>query len=429
MRIKFRQVAAVAAALAVSGGMVACGGSDDEDEGGGGGEATAGAPAKTAGFDGKSIRLGILTPLTGPVAVIGKPLTAGNEVFFKAVNAKGGVAGKYPIKLDQEDTQYRTDLTVQKYNKLKGDVAMFAQILGTANTLAVVPQLKRDGLIGAPASLDALWVREGSLLPIGGPYQVQAINALDYYVKNGGEGKTVCSMIQDDAYGEAGQAGLEFGAKELGVSIKTTQRFKVGDKDVTGQVQRLVSNKCDMVFLVATPTDAGTIWGTSAKGGFAPQWIGQSPAWIDELGESPLAKYLEANVWIVAEGTEWGDEKVPGMAKMIADIKQHKPKQEPDYYFAFGYNQGRAVTALLEKAVELGDLSKTGIQKAMEELGSVSFEGLFGDYEYGPAADRNPPRTSTIFKVDTKKPFSLGTLEYQYESEIATQYEFEEAGS
>jgi ABC-type branched-subunit amino acid transport system substrate-binding protein len=428
MRFEFRQVAAVAAALALSGGVVACGGSDDDDGGGGGGDATAGAPSKVPGFDGKTIKVGVLTPLSGPVAVIGKPLTAGNEVYFKALNAKGGVAGKYPVELVQEDTQYRTDLTVQKYNKLKSQVALFGQVLGTANTLAVVPQLRRDGMVAAPASLDALWVREDTLIPIGGPYQVQAINALDYWVKEGdGEGKVACSMIQDDAYGEAGQAGLDFAAKELGVDIKTTQRFKVGDKDVTGQVQRLGSNKCDMVFLVATPTDAGTIWGTAAKGGFAPRWIAQSPSWIDELGDSPLAEYLAANVWVVAEGTEWGDEKVPGMAKMIADVEQHAPKQEPDYYFGFGYNQARAVTAVLEKAVESGDLSHEGISKALSELGTVSFDGLTGDYEYGPAESRNPPRTSTIFEVDTKKPFSLGTLEYEYESELASQYEFEKA--
>lgn len=425
MRIRFRHAAGVLAALAATGGLAACGGADDDE--GGGGEATAGAPGKVPGFDGTTIKVGVLTPLTGPVAVIGKPLTAGNEVFYDAVNAKGGVAGKYKVELVQEDTQYRTDLTVQKYNKVKNGVVTIGQVLGTANTLAIVPQLRRDGLIAAPASLDGLWVREDTLLPIGGPYQVQAINAVDYWVKNGGEGKTACTFIQDDAYGEAGQAGVEFAAKELGIQVKTTQRFKVGDKDVTGQVQRLRRNGCDMVFLVATPTDAGTIWGTAARLGFAPRWIGQSPAWIDELGASPLKEYLAKTVWIAAEGTEWGDTKVPGMAKMVQDVEQFRPKQEPDYYFAFGYNQARAVTAMLEKAVEMGDLSKEGLQKAMGDLGTVSFEGLTGDYGYGMGDQRNPPRSSTIFEVDPKKPFALGTLEYQYESELAKKYEIEKA--
>ena len=104
-----RTLVAALAACAVL-GAAGCGGADTEEEpagGGGGGEAAegGGAPAKTAGFDGTTIKLGVLTPLSGPVAVIGEPLTAGNEVGFAAVNANGGIAGKYKVELVQEDTQ------------------------------------------------------------------------------------------------------------------------------------------------------------------------------------------------------------------------------------------------------------------------------------------------------------------------------------
>jgi ABC-type branched-subunit amino acid transport system substrate-binding protein len=421
--MKVHRWIAVLAAAALSLGVAACGGGEDDDDGGGGGEVT-----EVPGFDGKTIKLGALTPLTGPVAVIGNPLTAGNEVFIDAVNADGGIAGKYQVELVQEDTQYLPNVAVQKYNQIKGDVVSFVQLLGTPSTLAVLPQLERDQMIAAPASLDGLWVREENLLPIGGPYQIQAINSLDYYINEGdGKGKNICSMIQDDAYGEAGQAGVDFAAEKLGFEVVDTQRFKNGDKDVTGQVQQLAQANCDAVFLVATPTDAGTIWGTAAKLEFAPQWIGQSPSWIDELGASPLKEYLGQTTWIAAEGTEWGDTSVPGMKQMLDDIKAHKPDQEPDYYFAFGYNQARAMTALLEKAVELGDLSHEGLLQASEELGTVSFDGLTGDYTYGPADEREPPRTSTIFEVDPSKPFGLGRLAYEYESEFADEYEFEPA--
>jgi ABC-type branched-subunit amino acid transport system substrate-binding protein len=407
--------------------LAGCGGAAD-DEGDSGESGDDASLATAPGFDGKTIKLGVLTPLTGPVAVIGKPLTAGNEVYFDYVNSQGGIAGKYKVELVQEDTQYSPPTTVQQYNKIKNNVVAFTQVLGTAPTLATLPQLAQDNIIAAPASLDAFWVREPNLLPVGGPYQVQAINALDYYINQGdGKGKNICSFIQDDAYGEAGQSGVDFAAEQLGFKVVDTQKFKVGDKDVTGQVQRLQGSKCDAVFLVATPTDAGTIWGTAAKLGFAPRWIGQSPTWIDELGASPLAEYLQATTWIVAEGTEWGDDQVPGMKEMVANVDEFAPDQEPDYYFSFGYLQGIAMTALLEKAVELGDLSREGLMKASDELGTVSFDGLSGDYQYGPADQRNPSRMSTIYEVKPDQPFGLGTLEYQYESEAAKAYEFQKA--
>ncbi len=415
-----------AVALSLTLVLAACGGAGEDDDAAGG---SAGAPATTAGFDGKTIKLGVLTPLTGTVAVIGQPLTAGNEAYFGAVNAKGGIAGKYKVELVQEDTQYKTDVSVQKYNKIKGDVVAFTQVLGTAPTLAVLPQLESDKMLAAPASLDALWVREPNLLPVGAPYQVQAINAMDYYLSDGGGSKSdkICTMIQDDVYGEAGQQGIDFAAEKYGFTVANTQKFKVGTENYAGQVGALAGAGCQVVFLVATPSDAAKVWGTAAQARFAPQWFGQSPSYTGALAKSAVAPYLQQSVLIVAEGTEWGDESVPGMADMVDAAEKYAPDQEPDYYFAFGYNQGHAMTAVLEKAVELGDLSHEGVLKAAAELDKVGFDGLMGDYQYGPADKRNPPRSTTIFGVDPSKPFGLKTVKYGVSSAAAKEFEFKKA--
>jgi ABC-type branched-subunit amino acid transport system substrate-binding protein len=424
MRVTRRGLAAAFVSLALV--LSACGGAgEDEDSGGG----AAGAPGNTEGFDGKTIKLGVLTPLSGPVAVIGKPLTSGNEVWFEALNAKGGVAGKYKVELEQEDTQYQPDVAVQQYNKIKKDVVAFTQILGTAPTLAVLPQLRTDKILAAPASLDALWVREENLLPVGAPYQVQAINAMEYWFTKGGGSKSdrICTMIQDDVYGEAGQQGIDFAAEKYGFAVANTQKFKVGTENYAGQIGALAGARCQVVFLVATPSDAAKIWGTSAQARFAPQWFGQSPSYTGALAKSAIAPYLQQSVLIAAEGTDWGDPAVPGMKQMVADLDEHAPDTPPDYYFAFGYNQGRAMTAVLEKAVELGDLSREGILEASKQLGTVSFDGLTGDYQYGPAENRNPPRSTTIFKVDPSKPFGLAKVEYLLESDAAKEFEFQKA--
>ncbi len=54
----------------------------------------------------KTIDLGILTPLSGPVAApIGIPLTKGIETYFKAVNANGGIDG-FQVNLVEKDSKY-----------------------------------------------------------------------------------------------------------------------------------------------------------------------------------------------------------------------------------------------------------------------------------------------------------------------------------
>ena len=103
------------------------------------------------------------------------------------------------MNLVLEDSLYDSTTTVQKYNKIKNDVVMLSQIMGTAPTLALLPLLKQDNVVAAPASQDALWVREQQLFPVIEPYQIDAINAMDYMMnEGGGQGKKVAAVIQND---------------------------------------------------------------------------------------------------------------------------------------------------------------------------------------------------------------------------------------
>ncbi|WP_372788712.1 ABC transporter substrate-binding protein [Paraconexibacter sp.] len=425
-RSRFARLAA-AAVLVASLGAAGCG-RDDDDNGDKAG--TGGEPTATAGFDGTTISLGVLTPLSGPVAVIGQPLTAGNQVWFDKLNAAGGVAGKYKVKLVQRDTRYDAPTAVQGYNRLKDETAAFVQILGTPIIQALLPQITRDGTVAGPATLDSEWVRQPNLTPVGGPYQIQAVNAMDYYLRTEGQGgsKKICGMFQDDPYGEAGAEGIAFAEKELGFKLAASVKFRQGDKDFTGQVTQLKNAGCDAVWLTGLPTEAGTILGTAAQGKFSPRWIAQSPVWVQALSQSPLKDYLEARFWVVSEGPAWGDETVPGMKELIAAKAEYPPKRtvaDGDLYFTFGYNQARAMTAVLEKAVENGDLSHEGILKAVQEVGTISFDGLGGDYEYGPIEERNPSRTSSMFAVKASGPFGLEPLETNFASDAAEKYTFE----
>jgi ABC-type branched-subunit amino acid transport system substrate-binding protein len=413
-------VALLAALLLLS---AACGRDDDK-----GGDASGGGSSgevKTGpGFDGTTIKLGVITPLSGPVApIFGIPITAGNQVYFDRVNAAGGIAGKYKIELVKEDNVYDPAQTKTKYAKIKGDVAMFGQILGTPPTKAVLADLKTDGIVASPASLDAAWVREPNLLPIGSTYQIQFINAADYLVNDKGfKGKPICMVAVEGEYGDAGIEGLEFAAKELGFKVAVTARYKPTDQDFTAQIQQLKNGKCAAVFLTALPTQTGQIIGGAAQQGFTPQWVGQSPTWAGPLAQSPVAPVLQKYFLWTSEGTTWGDTSVEGMKQMLDDIKKYKPDQQPDVYFTFGYVQAIAVTALLEQAVENGDLSRAGILKAIEDV-KVDYKGLLGTYKYGKAAERDPSRETVLFSVDPAIPGALKKVQ-AVSSDAAKKLEF-----
>ena len=210
----------------------------------------------------------------------------------------------------------------------------------------------------------------------------------------------------------------------MGFDLVATARYKLGDQDFTAQVNELKNSGAEIVFAVALPTEFSKILGTAASLGYAPQWIGQSPAWVDLLLGTALKDYLASNVMIAAVGPEWGDPEVPAAAAFAERVATYKPDQTPNYYFSFGYYQAQATAQLLEKAVQLGSLDREGIVEAMNSLDVLSFDGLAGDYTYGPPEARNPSRVTTMFKVDPEGPFGLESLKYNFTSDAAEAFVF-----
>ena len=438
MRSKWMRLLALLMVLGLV--AAACGRGDDDDDAAGGDDETeeptdeeegeeegeeepAGDPAEVPGFDGTTIRLGVLTPLTERVAIIGNPLTAGGQTWVDKVNAEGGIAGKYPIELDIQDTKYDGPTAVQLYNGMKDDVVMIMQALGTPVVDAILPLLNQDGLVAQPATLDSFWIGEQQLLPVGTPYQIQAINAISYYVENGGEGKTICALRQADPYGEAGMQGVNFAAEELGFEVGAEPTFKVTDTDFTAQINELSSNNCEAVFFVGTAANISGVMGAAEQAGFEPQWIGQSPSWLPPFAGNA---YMQEHLWVASDGPLLEEAAGEAVAEMLALKEQYAPDASLDQYFYFGFTAAQHVTQVLEKAVELGDLSHEGIVEAMnsiekfdipEELGSV--------YEsWGPPEDRVPPRTTTIFAIDPAGPGGFKVVEAGIVSEAAEKYEF-----
>ena len=381
-------------------------------------------PPNVPGFNGSTIKLGVITPQSGIASVVGKPLTEGNRVYWEAKNAKGGVAGKYKVDLSIQDSQYDVATALQGYDSIKGDVVAFQQILGTQIVKSVNQRLKADNLFGGPASLEGVWVKQSTLMPIGTPYQVLAANGLDWYQKNGGQGKKVCAMAQDDAYGASGLDGLTQAAKTLNVKVAKTVRFATGS-DTSAQVGELADAKCDAVMLVSLPNDTGSIVTKMVGRNFAPTVLGIAPSWLGGLETTDNGPfYADHYVW-VAYGAPWGDQSIPGMAQMLTAQQQYAPDQKPDQYFEFGYGQAWAMDQILEQAAKNGDFSKAGIKKASNQAGTLKFEGLAGDYKYGKSAsDRNPPRDSTIAKVAVGQPQGLQIVATNYTSKAGNTVKF-----
>jgi ABC-type branched-subunit amino acid transport system substrate-binding protein len=390
---------------------------DDDDE-------PAGDPEPGPGFDGTTIRLGVLTPTSGQVAIIGNPLTAGNKAYFDYVNEElGGVAGKYQVELVIEDTAYDPTTAGQRYAAIRDDVALILQVLGTPVTNALLPDFIDDDVLAAPASL-----REPNLIPVGAPYQAQAINGIDWYFSQPeNEGQVLCTLASDDEYGDTGVEGADFAAENLGIEIAAKATFPAPSatrpaQTFEAQLSQLQGAGCEVILFVATASDTAGLTTALTENTYSPIILGQSPSW---LGPFATFAFLQTNFFLLSEGAAYGDESVAGMAELVRIQETYAPDVAPDIYFNFGYLQAMAVHQLLEEAVANGDLSREGLMAALESVGTFTFDGLVGDYVYGTADDRVPPTLSSIFKPNPDAPQGLEIVAQDYEASYIGDFVFE----
>jgi ABC-type branched-subunit amino acid transport system substrate-binding protein len=414
-------VGAVAATSLILG---ACGTGDAEDTSGG--SAAQGSLKTGPGVDAssKTIRVGDLNALSGPAAALGKPVAAGHQAYFEALNARGGVDG-WKIELAVEDTGYQPQQHVQAFNALKGDIAILNSF-GSPTTKAIQPLFGREKLVTIPASFDSIWGTDPTVAPVGTPYSIDVANALDYATKGGAEKLNVGIIYQNDEYGADGLRGFEAARDALGFTDAGHQAYKPGDTDFTAQVQKLKAAGAEAVVVTALPSATGPIVGTAATLGFTPQWILQGPSYVEQLitedgtaggKPTPVADALRGAI-VTSFSAPWGADDAPGMEQLVADQKQYAPQQPPSIYFALAYSQGMVVEQILRKAIASGDLTREGILAAKENLGEVDLGGITPSVTYTPEGGP-PSRKTLITEIDPSVPGFLRAVEPAYGGDVA----------
>jgi ABC-type branched-subunit amino acid transport system substrate-binding protein len=383
----------------------------------------------------KTITLGVLTPLSGPVAVIGKPLTNGQQAFFNSINAGGGLDG-WKINLLQRDDQYSPQLHVQFYNEIVGEVAMIGQSLGSPTTKAIQSLADQAGIVIGAATQSSSWVTDKVMAVIGTPYAVDVANGVDYIVNQKAKKDAKIGIVyQNDEYGLDGLRGYEAAKSAYNFHDVGRATYAATDTDFSSQALAMKNAGAEYVFLTAVPGAAGKLIGAAATIGYHPTWVLQGPAWTEYLmtkagtiedtaHKQPLYPLLGGgNTWVLGYEAQWGDTKTPGMAKFLDDTTKYGSGQIPDYYYMYGYGLAKVEAAILKKAIESGDLTRAGILNAKLNLGTVDLGGLLPSVDYTPALGPVSRKTS-ISVVDPTVPGFLKPASGFFESDAAKNLKF-----
>ena len=339
-----------------------------EDAGGdtaksGGGEIKTGR-----GVTGDTIKLGVLTDLTGTFAALGADITNANTLYWEKQNAGKKVCnGKYKVELDIKDTGYVPQQGVQLYSSMKDNVLAMQQTIGSPINTALEPQYLADNQVNLPSA----WAKNLTNIPgngvVGATYDVEMANALGYALEKGliKEGATIGHIYFEGEYGANGLAGSKYMATKHGFKI-IEAKIKASDTDMSSQITQFKAAGVTAIALTNGPAVTASAAGVAATQGLDVPLIGSNPVFAPGLLKGPAAAALKKNL-IIASPTNTFEKQQP----LLKDYKAKFPNATPSLGVIFGTGMSEIMKQIIEKACANGDLTPEGMLKAKSELTDI----------------------------------------------------------
>lgn len=391
---------AVAASLAIA--LTGCGRSSSTP--------TSTGSSTAPGFNGSTITLGVLGVTSGALAQPAETLLHGEEAYYDAINAAGGIDGKYKVKLDVMDTAYDPTQATQLYASSKDSVLAYTQVFGTAIEDAVIKQLDADNILSIPSSSDGTLLQQPSAILTGNVGEVDAISIVGYATGKGGHrNDKICYAAME------GELGVSFGkaltwAERQDHAVAGISTTVPDSGDYTPQVQALKAAGCKVVVEKGSGVVLNQLITDASQLGYAPAWYAPATDWTPSMKDSPLGAYLTKNLTLIANAPVYGDTSVPGMAAMMAAHDKYTPKDVPVWLWTNGYASAMVMTDVIKKAIGMGDLSRARLQKALNSLTALDYDGVQATQPWGTPGERGFATNYSVVGVDTSTDTGLKAI-------------------
>ena len=405
-RLRGATVLAAAAVVAVSGCSTKA---PDSGGGGGGGSAEGGDVTTDVGVEGTTIRLGVLTDLTGVFAALGTDITNGNTLYWE----DNQVCGTYDVELDVQDTGYVPQTGVQLYSGMEPNVLAMQQTIGSPINTALAADYESDSIVNFPSA----WARTLTEIPgtgvLGATYDVELANGYQYLFDQGllQDGATVGHIYFEGEYGENGLAGTRAVAEARGLEVIEAQ-IKSTDQDMSAQITQFASAGVDAIVLTVAPAQTASAAAVAQAAGLDVPILGSNPVFAPGLLQGPTAQWLKDHLYVASPITAW-----EAQPELLEQYQAAYPNTTPSLGAIFGYAMGDVMNQVLDAACESGDLTREGVTAAFGELTDVDTGGLLvpiDAFETGVS-----PSTQSFVLKPADVPGGAEVVQDAFEGELA----------
>lgn len=367
------------------------------------GGSTTESVAPSGGAAASTIKIGVITPLTGDVAVYGTAVKNAVELYTKQLNDKGGIGGA-KVELVVCDDKGDPTEAINAYNKLVS-ADQVAAILGpvtSSPTFGVAELSAKDNIpciTGTATHPDVTTYGKNFFRACfedpfqGGTMATFAKEELK---------KTTAAIIYNtsDAYSTGLKDAFTAKAKEIGLNVVATEGYAKGDTDFNAQLTKIANAKPDVLFIPDYYNTAYLICAQAKKLGFAGTFLG-----VD--GTDGVLEIEGADV-SVFNGMYFANHySADDTSKTVQDfISAYKTAygETPNALAALGYDATmilyNAIAAAVEKGATIGATADS-YQAIIDAMKATDLDCVTGHITFDE--NNNPVKQCTIIEIKDGK--------------------------
>jgi branched-chain amino acid transport system substrate-binding protein len=356
-----------------------------------------------AGFAQSPIKIGVIQPLSGPVAASGNYVRMGAEIARDWINARGGVHGR-KIELLIEDNKSDPKEAASAAEKLivRDKVPAIMGAWGSSMTLAAMPKLEEYGvpMVVETSSASTITKRGNPwIFRISPPSEMEALG-LEQYVDKLGVKKADFLAVNTD-WGRGAVSAFGDMLKKKGAAVNNAEFMDQSATDMNAQITKIKGAGGDTLFLTTAVEQITLVLKQSQEQRLTRK--------IVTTGGSSSPTQLIKQAGAAAEGTyhivffmPWFPEAMPDGKLAKAFVDEWAKRGHPFEGLTEGF-RGHDGIATIAEAVKLA--GKDEPKAIQEALWKVSFTGVNGPIKFdkdGPAGKESGQSKPSIFVVQIR---------------------------
>jgi branched-chain amino acid transport system substrate-binding protein len=370
---------------------------------------------------GDALKIGMMTPSTGPVPEKGVPGQHGIQDAVLYVNNELGGAAGHPIQVDWRDSAY----DMAKVGTIVQDFINNGDILFTTHSSSEMKAAQavanQNGFPGLATFISTMNLHPAK--HIYGPtpdYGDDWVALAKYYKENIWKGTGKPKMALELLSGSVGQGTLDGSkamADQLGIEIVDVKNHAINTTSEIAALTDMKTKNPDVLIISGTPAPTAIILKNLKELGMIPGMTVMCASASFTKALIDLAPEATEGVYGVFHTVSWED-NVPGIAKATEYVKKYHPADYGNMDYLSTWATVLLIREILETAVKNAGydvLAKGGADawKAVEEQGiqkvkGYKFEGLQGGAATYTPGDNRLDNYLRMYQIKNGKIVALG---------------------